>query len=724
MNLFKRSLMVVISTLLVGGVTILRLSAGSQNVITENESDVAWSEPQEKTENSAVEAETKKDSAPAKEESKQQEKKKQTQIIKFSQPSLSLGKGESYTLKTNIKAEKLQSDNEKIIKIVDGKAKAQGIGSATVTAFDAQGNSTKCKLTVKEEPDSVAFDRYDLTLGVGESYTLSAVIPEGCSAAGRSFSSSDSDVLKVTKSGWKGEFKALKPGTAYAIVKLYNGREASCEITVKEAPEKVIISRPEVTLGVGEHFKLTSGIPAGTGSAYRKFRSSDDSILQMTTSDWNGKFKTLKEGSATVTVRTYNGKESTCKVTVKKAPESVRLSKDTLELKVGQRYTLTCDVNEGAASSLRTFRSSDSSVIEMKKTTWAGEFITVGEGTAWVTVRTYNGKEKSCKITVKERSQSDISDDSVSHSSSSGSTTGGGHTTAPDGTPWSSDTDDTVVFVDDQTISLTNNVAVLDPGDRYSIYLSSLSSGSISFSSGDSSVATVDDNGTVTALSCGNTNIIIKDNNGKTAKVEIIVLGDRGSCIYPEISSICSVLDSAKLSPVKTNYAPIDNMVDNIFSRILHDGMSNSEKVQACYDYLAQNCTYGYDGYKAVNIDSYYNDEDKEIAEFSYCILKDQLGTCENFSAAFVVMMRRLGYAANQIYGNVAMSAGGYDGHYWTDVEINGKHYLFDPQVERNCLGENNYVMHYFFGMDPENNYSMYRYLYMTCVHGFKGSPS
>ena len=49
----------------------------------------------------------------------------------------------------------MQSDNEKIIKIVDGKAKAQGIGSATVTAFDAQGNSTKCKLTVKEEPDDI-----------------------------------------------------------------------------------------------------------------------------------------------------------------------------------------------------------------------------------------------------------------------------------------------------------------------------------------------------------------------------------------------------------------------------------------------------------------------------------------------------------------------------------------------------------------------------------------
>ena len=84
-------------------------------------------------------------------------------------------------------------------------------------------------------------------------------------------------------------------------------------------------------------------------------------------------------------------------------------------------------------------------------------------------------------------------------------------------------------------------------------------------------------------------------------------------------------------------------------------------------------------------------------------------------------MMRRLGYEANQIYGDVAMSAGGYDGHYWADVEIDGKHYLFDPQVERNCLGEDKAVMHYFFGMDPENNYSMYRYNYMTCVHGFKG---
>ena len=37
----------------------------------------------------------------------------------------------------------------------------------------------------------------------------------------------------------------------------------------------------------------------------------------------------------------------------------------------------------------------------MTKTNWTGEFQAVGNGTAWITGRTYNGKEASCKIVVK-----------------------------------------------------------------------------------------------------------------------------------------------------------------------------------------------------------------------------------------------------------------------------------------------------------------------------------
>ena len=734
MYLLKKTAMILLTTVLVGGIAVAGHSLSSDTVVSELEKNTAIYAHDESSDETRVLSQKEQESSTAEAEEKQNaEPEKKPDIIKLSKESLSLGKGESYELKTNINAVKWESDNEDIVKVTDGKLKANSNGTATVRAYDKDGNASECKLTVKDAPDSVAFDKYELTLGVGESYKLSAVIPNGA-AAKRVFSSSDQDILEVTKSDWQGEFKAVKPGVAYAIVKLYNGREASCEITVKEAPEKITISRAEISLGVGETFRLGAAIPEDTGAAKRTYRTSDSKIIKMTRTDWSGEFKAVSEGTAWVTVRSYNGKESSCKIIVKKAPESVSLSKDSLELTTGQHYTLTCNVNDGAASSMRTFRSSDSNIVEMTKTEWAGAFTAVSEGTAWVTVKTYNGKEKSCKIVVKDKPQQNGNSDEDEAGSESGrvsssedgnnrngSNTGGGHTTAPDGTPWSASTDNTVVYTDGDMISITNNVAVLDPGDEYSIELSGSSSDTVSYLSGDTSVAEVSENGMVTAVGGGYTNILIKDSSGNTAKLDVLVLSSRNSFVYPDMYTVSDALDNASLNPMKTNYQPIDNMIDGIFSEIISEGMSNSEKVQACYDYLAQNCTYGYDGYKAVNIDGYYSDEDKEIAEFSYCILKDQLGTCENFSAAFVVMMRRLGYEANQVYGNVAMSAGGYDGHYWADVEINGKHYLFDPQIERNCLGEDNAVMHYYFGMDPENNYNMYRYDYMTCVHGFRG---
>ena len=36
----------------------------------------------------------------------------------------------------------------------------------------------------------------------------------------------------MTRTDWQGEFTAMKAGTAYVTVRLYNGKEASCKVTV------------------------------------------------------------------------------------------------------------------------------------------------------------------------------------------------------------------------------------------------------------------------------------------------------------------------------------------------------------------------------------------------------------------------------------------------------------------------------------------------------------
>ena len=120
----------------------------------------------------------------------------------------------------------------------------------------------------------------------------------------------------------------------------------------------------------------------------------------MTKTNWTGSFKAVKPGTAWVTVRLYNGLEKSCRITVKKAPTWVGLNKSSITLKVGQTGSVNAYIASDAGCATRTYRTSNSSIVKMTRTNGTGEFKAMKKGVAWVTVRTYNGKEKSCKITV------------------------------------------------------------------------------------------------------------------------------------------------------------------------------------------------------------------------------------------------------------------------------------------------------------------------------------
>ncbi len=245
---------------------------------------------------------------------------------------------------------------------------------------------------------SVTLNKTAMSLGKGETTKLTATVaPSNAADKTVTWRTSDSKVLTVDKNG---NVKAAGTGTAWITARTINGKEKSCRITVKNAPSKVTISKGTVTIGVGEKFTVGSAVPDGSAAAKRTYRTSNSSIVKMTRTDWQGDFVGVKPGTAYVTVKTYNGKESTCKVTVRSAPSSVTISKKAMTLKVGQTASLSCSVPSGSGCASRTFRTSNSSVVKMTKTNWTGSFKAVKPGVAYVTVRTYNGKESSCKITV------------------------------------------------------------------------------------------------------------------------------------------------------------------------------------------------------------------------------------------------------------------------------------------------------------------------------------
>ena len=327
--------------------------------------------------------------------------------IKLDKASTTLGVNESITLKATTDPAAAasnatwKSSNAAVVTVSKGKITAKKAGSATITVTSGKVSAT-CKVTVKAAPSKVSLTKTAITLGVGETYSLGSSIPANTAAATRTYSSSNGSVVKMTKTSWTGQFKAMKVGTAKVTVKLYNGKTASCTVTVKKAPTKVTLTKTSVTLGVGESFSLGSSIPSGTAAAKRTYSSSNKSVVKMTKTDWTGNFTAVKVGTAKVTVKLYNGKTASCTVTVKKAPASVKLNKGNLTLKVGQTASVSAVLPTGTAAAKRTYRSSNSSVVKMTKTDWTGTFKAMKPGTAYVTVQLYNGKKASIKVTVKK----------------------------------------------------------------------------------------------------------------------------------------------------------------------------------------------------------------------------------------------------------------------------------------------------------------------------------
>ena len=238
---------------------------------------------------------------------------------------------------------------------------------------------------------SLSISSSQMSLGKGESVKLTA-------NQSVTWRTSAPKILTVDKNG---NVKAVGTGTAWITARSKSGSEKSCKITVKKAPTWVGISQSSLTMGVGETFTLSANVASDAGAATRTFRTSNSGIVKMTKTNWTGSFTAVKPGTAWVTVRLYNGLEKSCKITVKKAPTWVGLTTKNMTLTVGQTGTLGANIASDAGCATRTFRTSNSGIVKMTRTNWTGQFKAVKPGTAWVTVRTYNGKEASCKVTVK-----------------------------------------------------------------------------------------------------------------------------------------------------------------------------------------------------------------------------------------------------------------------------------------------------------------------------------
>ena len=261
-------------------------------------------------------------------------------------------------------------------------------------------------ITIKEEPkpiETIILNKTDITLTKGTSETLQAIINPSDTTDDKTlkWTSRNPDVATVDNTG---KVTAVGGGTATITVKSQNGKEASCEVKVTSKIESISLNKSNITLskGTSETLKATINPSDTTDDKTLKWTSSNPNIA---TVDNTGKVTAVGGGTATITVKSQNGKEASCEVKVTSKIESISLNKSNITLSKGTSETLKATINPSDATDDKTltWKSEDENIAKVDGN---GKVTGVGTGTTNITVTTSNGKSAACKVTVVRQTPS------------------------------------------------------------------------------------------------------------------------------------------------------------------------------------------------------------------------------------------------------------------------------------------------------------------------------
>lgn len=371
----------------------------------------------------------------------------------------------------------------------DGTVKALKVGIANIIA-EADGKSATCVITVAEHVipvTSVTLDHPNIDMVKGQEVQLTATVgPEDATDRTVYWSSSAKDIADVTQGGL---VSALKAGTA-VITARAGEKSATCVVTITVPLESISLDRYNLTLEEGQQTTLIATLtPLDATDNEVTWTSSANDIASV---DQNGTVTAHKEGFATITAG-IGDITATCEVTVAKhvvPVTSVVLDRTQLDLIKGESAQLTATVSPGDATD--------------KTVTWSSSDATVASVDQDGTVRGLKGG--SATIIAKAGEKSATCAVSVT-------------------VPVSSVTLDreTAEIIAGESIKLT---ATVEPGDA--------TNRTVTWTSSASSVASVAQDGTVTAHTAG-TAVITAKAGEKSATCTVTVIADE---FYPTPSSV------------------------------------------------------------------------------------------------------------------------------------------------------------------------------------------
>lgn len=316
--------------------------------------------------------------------------------LTFPTAKLFMGKGERAALTAQLTdapgVTVSYSSNRKNIVSIDaaGNLRARKKGVAIITATASNGLTASCTVKVVKAPSRLKLGNKKLTFGLGETRTLSAKLPKGTASA-ITWTSANPAVVTVDAVG---NLTGVAAGTAKVTARTFNGKRATCSVTILGGKTPTTLTFPSATIKLGNKEKRQLNPQLGAGeAAIFTYSSSNKRVVGVNA---KGMLTARRKGTARITVKTHNGLKYRLTVKVVKAPGKLTISNKNISMRAGEATTVKYTLPSGTASAL-TWESSDSNIAAVDD---GGNVVAISPGTVTLTARTFNGKSAVCTLTV------------------------------------------------------------------------------------------------------------------------------------------------------------------------------------------------------------------------------------------------------------------------------------------------------------------------------------
>ena len=306
---------------------------------------------------------------------------------------------------------------------------------------------------------------------IGETCVLRATVsPSDATDKSLSWISSNANVASVTQDG---KVTAMGNGEAVITVKTNDGEKIDeCTISVKQTVTRLTLDKTSISLKENDVQPLT--VTVTPDNAYDKtvtWSSSDSSIAIV---DENGIVKAISKGSTVITAKANDGSNvyATCKVTVTRGVSGVTLNTHSAAMYPGESVALEAIVTPETADNRNVVWTSVNPAIATVSNN--GLVSGVASGATTVIVRTQDGAfEDRCDISV---------------------------------------------WYHVSEISIDKNSVELYPNETTTLIASVLPDNAhnknVTWSSSNTSIARVTQDGVITAVSTGTTTVYVKSEDG------------------------------------------------------------------------------------------------------------------------------------------------------------------------------------------------------------------